>query len=145
MMEAYLIYIVQSALCLTMLYLPFRLWLRKETFFRINRLGLLGITVLAFLLPLLSFPWLVKETYVSLPEVTIIGQLVSTIESHLDVSWTMIAMCLYLSGSIYLLIKRLYEWISLKRFIPRGCIWTNEEEGVHIFGAYLPVKSQLKR
>ena len=76
-----------------MLYLPFRLWLRKETFFRINRLGLLGITVLASLLPLLSFPWLVKETYVSLPEVTIIGYASEMTEAaHPSINWSFIMM-----------------------------------------------------
>ena len=133
MMEAYLIYIVQSALCLTMLYLPFRLWLRKETFFRINRLGLLGITVLAFLLPLLSFPWLVKETYVSLPEVTIIGYASEMTEAaHPSISWSFIIMGVYILGCVYCLAHKLREWIRVNRFIRQGCLWTSHENGIHI-------------
>lgn len=139
MMEAYLIYIVQSALCLAVLYLPFRFWLRKEACFHANRYVLLGMTVLSFVLPLLRFPWLMQETIIRFPEIFIAGQPVSMPESHLSISWTMVAMCLYLSGSICLLIRRIYEWISLKRFITHGCIWTNEEEGVHIYCHAHPV------
>ena len=138
-MENFLVYIVQCAACLAVLYLPFRLWLRKEACFHANRYVLLGMTMLSFVLPLLKLPWLMQETIIRIPRIIVAGQPISTPESQLDISWTMIAMCLYLSGSIYLLIKRLYEWISLKRFIPRGCIWTNEEEGVHIYCHAHPV------
>lgn len=139
MMEAYLIYIVQSALCLTMLYLPFRLWLRKEACFHANRYVLLGMTVLSFIMPLLRFPWLMQETIIRFPEIIIAGQLVSTIESHFSISWTMVAICLYLSGSICLLIRKIHEWVCLKRFIPRGCIWTHEEDNIHIYCHAHPV------
>ena len=139
MMEAYLIYIAQSSLCLAMLYLPFRFWLRKEACFHTNRYILLGMTILSFTLPLLRFPWLMQETIIRIPEVVIVGQSVSTPESQFVISWTMVAICLYLSGSFFLLIKRLYEWINLNLFIPRGCIWINEEEGVHIYCHAHPV------
>lgn len=139
MMEAYLIYIAQSSLCLAMLYLPFRFWLRKEACFHTNRYILLGMTILSFTLPLLRFPWLMQETIIRIPEVVIVGQSVSTPESLFVISWTMVAICLYLSGSFFLLIKRLYEWINLNLFIPRGCIWINEEEGVHIYCHAHPV------
>ena len=141
MMEAYLIYIAQNSLCLIVLYLPFRLWLREETCFHANRYVLLGITALSFILPLLKFPWLIQETIIRFPEITIVGQQVSTFESHSSISWTIIAMYLYLSGSICLLIRRICEWISIKRFIPRGCIWTTEDNGTQIYCHADPVTS----
>lgn len=141
MMEAYLIYIAQNSLCLIVLYLPFRLWLREETCFHANRYVLLGITALSFILPLLKFPWLIQETIIRFPEITIVGQQVSTFESHSSISWTIIAMYLYLSGSICLLIRRICEWISIKRFIPRGCIWTTEDNGTQIYCHAHPVTS----
>lgn len=141
MMEAYLIYIAQTSLCLAVLYLPFRLWLQKEACFHTNRYVLLGMTLLSFILPLLRFPWLIQETIIRFPEITIVGQQVSTFESHSSISWTIIAMYLYLSGSICLLIRRICEWISIKRFIPRGCIWTTEDNGTHIYCHAHPVTS----
>ena len=51
-MEALLIYTLRSALVLTLLYLPYTLMLRRERFFRLNRLTLLAILVLALVQPL---------------------------------------------------------------------------------------------
>ena len=141
MMEAYLVYMAQTSLCLAVLYLPFRLWLRKEACFHANRYVLLGMTLLSFILPLLRFPWMIQETILRFPEITIVGKQVNTIESHSSISWTIIAMCLYLSGSICLLIRRICEWISIKRFMSRGCIWTTEENGIQIYCHAHPVTS----
>lgn len=138
-MENFLVYIVQCAACLAVLYLPFRLWLRKEACFHANRYVLLGMTVLSFILPLLRLPWLMQETIIRFPETFIVGQLESAIESHFSISWIMVAMCLYLSGSICLLIRKIHEWVCLKRFIPRGCIWTHEEDNIHIYCHTHPV------
>lgn len=139
-MGYFLTYILKSAVCLALLYLPFRLWLRKETFFRINRLGLLGITVLAFLLPLLNFPGLVKETYVSFPEVTIVGYADETTEAvQPSIGWSFVMLVIYVLGGIYFLIHKLREWIRLDRFIRQGCLWTSHENGIHIHCHACPV------
>lgn len=47
------VYIIKSALCLTLLYLPYTLLLRKEKLHSLNRTVLLGILVVSFLLPAL--------------------------------------------------------------------------------------------
>ena len=57
-MENILTYIAQCAICLTVLYLPFRWMLRNETNFRANRYTLLLITFLAFLLPWINIHWI---------------------------------------------------------------------------------------
>ncbi len=51
-MTATLIYILKWALSLALLYVPFALLLRKETFTSLNRKALLGIVMLSALLPL---------------------------------------------------------------------------------------------
>ena len=55
-MENWMTYIVECALCLALLYLPFWGLLRKETFFRFNRYALLAISILSFILPLINIP-----------------------------------------------------------------------------------------
>lgn len=42
-MGTFLVYIIKSALCLTLLYLPYTLLLRKERLHRLNRMALLAI------------------------------------------------------------------------------------------------------
>ena len=49
-MGTFLVYIIKSALCLTLLYLPYTLLLRKERLHRLNRMALLAILAASFLL-----------------------------------------------------------------------------------------------
>ena len=48
-MGTFLVYIIKSALCLTLLYLPYTLLLRKERLHRLNRMALLAILAASFL------------------------------------------------------------------------------------------------
>ena len=50
-MGIFLIYILKSAVCLSLFYLFYRLLLSKETFHRFNRIALLGILFLSLLIP----------------------------------------------------------------------------------------------
>lgn len=140
-METYFIHIVQSALCLAVLYLPFRYWLRKETFFRINRYVLLGITVVSFILPFLCIPRIVQDASIGLPEIIIAGQSEYISEAHPAISRKTIATWLYLSGSICLLIWKIKEWIRLKQFIHKGYLWKHEGNDIHIYCHAYPVAS----
>ena len=49
-MGAFLAYVIQSSLCLALLFVGYRLLrIKRETFYRFNRVLLLGICVLSFL------------------------------------------------------------------------------------------------
>ncbi len=50
-MGTFFIYILKTAFCLSLLYLFYRLLLSRETFYRFNRVALLGILVLSSLIP----------------------------------------------------------------------------------------------
>ena len=133
-----LAYIIKSAVCLALLYLPFRLWLRNETFFRINRLALLAITMLAFLLSILDFPWWTKDAI--LPEIAsseFEGKVLEEVQP--SIAWPFIMMGVYVLGCGYFLIRKLREWIRLNRFIHQGCLWTSYENGIHIHCHARPV------
>ena len=54
-MNELLIYIVKSVVVLLLLYAPYSLLLRKESFFRTNRFVLLSILALSLVLPLCNF------------------------------------------------------------------------------------------
>ena len=58
MMSAVLLYSIKSAIVLSMLYLPYMLMLRRESFFRFNRMVLLSILLLSLVLPLCNIPWM---------------------------------------------------------------------------------------
>lgn len=53
-MNNFIIYSIEIAICLTLFYAVYWLFLRKETFFKLNRVYLIFSVVLAFLIPLLN-------------------------------------------------------------------------------------------
>ena len=60
-------YIVQVTVVLTACFLFYKLFLQKETFYRLNRWTLLGCLLLSFVLPLLPAPrgWNLADSYLS--------------------------------------------------------------------------------
>ncbi len=53
-MAKFLIYLFESGLCLTLFYLGYVIFFRKETYFTFNRIYLIGAMVLSLLMPLVS-------------------------------------------------------------------------------------------
>ena len=62
-MTTLFLYSIKSAFVLALLYVPYTLMLRKESFFRLNRFTLLTILGLSLLLPLCNFPSLAEEEH----------------------------------------------------------------------------------
>ncbi len=52
-------YLLKVALCWSLFYLLYHLWLGKETFFKINRWYLLGTVLLGLIVPVFDFQWLI--------------------------------------------------------------------------------------
>lgn len=136
-MGTFVAYIIRAAICLTLLYLPYALLMRKETYYRLNRVVLLTMTALSFLLPLCHFP-----TFGSSPAVTVgavndetiieigIPQMLNDTfapvndgtSSH---SWPLVLICIYLTGAILCLAYKAADYVRLKRFIRKGNLWTS--------------------
>ena len=76
-MGAFTIYAIKSAICLALLYLPYTLLMRRDTFHAFNRVLLLSIVVLSLVLPLfkpLSF----------LPQGEMISQPIKSLEDAIN-------------------------------------------------------------
>lgn len=134
-MENWITYIMECAICLALLYLPFRILLRTETFFQYNRYVLLVISILSFILPLIHIPeiatqWTNSEiVYTQSDETNVIVNEKALSET---ISWKIILFIIYLSGAMAYLFYKIYDLISLIRFIPQGCLWKDTENGIHI-------------
>lgn len=76
-MATLFVYILKASACLAFFYLFYRLLLSKETFHRFNRSALLGVLLLAWILPMIKF---------TLQQPTEIGQTIMTIEQLLAMS-----------------------------------------------------------
>ena len=135
-MENWIIYIMKCSICLALLYLPFWRFLRKETFFFFNRYALLGITALSFILPLINIP----EMSPKLVEVEILpihweNFEVLTYEeqsTERSIDWMSIVGWIYVIGVLACFIYKMYDLIRLLRFIPKGCLWMEKENGLYI-------------
>ena len=88
-MEAFLFYLFKSSICLAVLYLPYRMLLRKETFFHINRFVLLTICLLSFILPLVNLSWLLQENYIFFPEIIVESYKKNQLTSNNPSNWVL--------------------------------------------------------
>ena len=137
-MGTFLVYIIKSALCLTLLYLPYTLLLRKERLHRLNRMALLAILAASFLFPLSQEEWFggmwhswqsaapegayaglidrLGRTELFMPEVVIMP------DADVPV-WPLVCVCLYFAGLAVSLSVRMYQFFRMHRAISRGCLW----------------------
>ena len=57
----FMIYLLETGLCLSLLYLAYWLFLRKETYFNFNRLFLVGSLILALVVPLVHMSFMIPQ------------------------------------------------------------------------------------
>ena len=141
-------YIIKSIITLSILYLPYMLLLRRESFFRFNRLVLLSIMVLSLVLPLFDIhEWAWKQNpvqnhlqgiiEVGQPMIVGVGQKTVSNPSPavegapIDI-WS-IATLLYLAGIAITLLTKGIQMTRLYRHIHHGVLWTEQQGGITIY------------
>lgn len=132
-----LVYSLKSALVLTLLYLPYTLMLRKESFFRMNRVTLLTILMLALVLPLCDFPSLAiteqPAVYDVHHRIMQIVQNAEVSEPHLPVaalksfSWLALIAFIYMIGVAIAFVIRLWQLFRIGKQIRGGCLWKEKQ------------------
>ena len=149
MMSSLLLYSIKSALVQAVLYLPYVLMLRRESFFRFNRLVLLCILLLSLVLPLCNVPGMsldrqpvVQAAQVQmlelgipvhvLPEVQVVAVAQAT-HNLFTFSLFHLLTFIYIIGMVALLVMRLWQVGRLQIGLRRGALWQQEEQGVHIY------------
>jgi len=137
-----LIYSIKSALVLALLYLPYTLMLRQESFFRMNRITLLTILMLALVLPMVEIPSLAT------PEQPVVYEMqhrimLMTQEAEMTtkslaattrtISWLGILAIVYIIGVILALLIRLWQLFKIDKIIRGGCLWTDKSGKATIY------------
>lgn len=148
-MGALTLYALKSAVVLAVLYLPYTLLLKRETFFALNRGVLLGIVVLSLVVPCLDIPvWhsdlsdrLASQSE-SLRAVTLPAVVVTAVEAQADAQlhqtdhsdlYLMYALVgLYMAGLVVCLAWKAFNLLRLVRFMSSGCLWTDKRDGMTI-------------
>ena len=142
-MNELLLYTIKSAFVLGILYVPYTLLLRKEDFFRFNRLTLLGILALSVGLPLCNIPALsadnqpvVHAAQLQMIEIGIpIMQMADETDGPSHTSsptWFQVASLIFLLGMMTVLCLRLIQMGKMGSEIRKGSLWHSVEDGVDI-------------
>ena len=138
-MGVFLIHILKSSACLALFYLCYRMLLSKETFHRFNRILLLSIIMLSFLLPF------IEVTMQKMPEMTVLFLLLEeameTYETqHLDVlaetpnrfPWNTLIFSVYVSGTLFFLLRHAWS-IGRMLCLLRTCRKEEREDGITLY------------
>src|SRR3989339_172941 len=132
-MEAFFFYTVKSIASLTLLYSVYWLFLKKDTFFFMNRFYLMGSIVLSLFLPLFSFPVSVDATgdqYAELLQTITITEngFNSALNENLNIY--QVLMIIYITGATLFLFRFLFQILQLSRLVKRFGI--TRKEGLYI-------------
>ena len=147
MIEAIFLYSIRSAFVLTLLYVPYMLILRRESFFRLNRAVLLLILLFSVMLPMLDVHFLsldkqlvvqaAKEQMVQvgipvegyhlLPEFSVQAQHVPV-----QVSWFHVVSVLFCFVAMAMLLWRIMQILRMNYIVRRGNLWHEVEDGIDI-------------
>lgn len=136
-----LVYTLKSAFVLTLLYLPYTLMLRHERFFRLNRLTLLSILVLALVQPLCKFTLpdglaqmgdaataiTHTQELVYHTETFITSHPVSTSEASDTLDWRIWIAFIYIIGVVTVFLVRLIQMVHIRQAMRCGCLWRQKE------------------
>ena len=144
-MTALLVYTLKSAFVLTLLYLPYTLMLRKERFFRLNRLTLLSILLLALVQPLCKIAQpeglaqlggagtaiVSTQAFVQQTEAVINPDALAVItasEPSTTWEWQACVAWIYIIGVVLVFCLRLFQMFQVRQAMHHGCLWREEED-----------------
>ena len=123
-MGIFFVYILKSSVCLALFYLFYRLLLSKETFHRFNRVALLGVLVLSFLIPLVQVsvhePSGVEQPFLSLEEMLLMADLEpagAVEEASVPFPWRALVLLVYMLGIIFFLGRHLWSLGRMLRLL----------------------------
>ena len=145
-MNDILIYSLKSALVLVMLYMPYILMLRKERFFRTNRIMLLSILFFSLVLPACNFSKLAissesvvqvtRPIYVQMHEEQAISNSSTPIVVQTQSEFfnrKMLLPCILILGIMVMALVRLLQMMRMQTVVKRGCLWSKEKDGCTIY------------
>ncbi len=113
-------YLLNSAACLAILLLFYKLLLENETMHQFKRFYLLGSVFIAFVIPLIRFTTYVEVTPDSLQQFSGSSILISEADTSSIINWNLILWGIYGIGVLIFTIKFLSNLISLIRRIQQN-------------------------
>lgn len=127
-MSTFLVYIIKSAVCLAVFYLFYKLLMSRETFHRFNRFALLGLLVLAAVLPLARISLEQPAADTVYPTVVLEEVLASTAIAAPETDETpglleqgiAVALLVYVAGILFFAIRNVWVFRKIRGITRRG-------------------------
>ena len=121
-MSTLLLYLVKSTLCILLLYAIYWFFLRRDTFFQVNRFYLLTMILFSMLFPLIPLRWIFTDPPASLvilldPVMISPEAVEQTFRSNLQ--WIEIASVIYFTGIFIFLLRFVVQLYQLQRITRR--------------------------
>jgi TonB family protein len=141
-MKTMLIYLFESTFCISALYAIYWFFMRRDTYFMLNRIYMLGIILVSMLLPLLPLNWIPASPSASVviwlqPVLITPGRVQQTMMEHLQ--WMEVAAVVYLTGVVIfftrLAMQLIQLWLITRRF---GIVTIEGERVVSVDRGYAP-------
>lgn len=134
-----LAYSIKSVIFLGIMYIPYMLMLRKESFFHFNRILLISIMFLSLILPLCDFHALSIEnnpiqegmTTIILPTVTIGAEEEMPVSD--SINWINVMLYIYITGMIFTALWKLVQICLLYKTIHSCVLWKDKQNGITIY------------
>ena len=134
-MSAFFVYILQSAVCLAILFLFYSILLSRETFYRYNRVALLCLIPLSFVLPLCHLPLFTESESVPPATVVMLDNLsaFSYVTDEVEVTTApvpvalVVAIALYWAGVVFFIARYIITVVRLLRLMSSGRRVTDDE------------------
>ena len=134
-MSAFFVYILQSAVCLAVLFLFYSILLSRETFYRYNRVALLCLIPLSFVLPLCHLPLFAESESVPPATVVMLDNLsaFSYVTDEVEVTTAtvpvalVVAIALYWAGVVFFVARYIVTVVRLLRLMSSGRRVTDDE------------------
>ena len=134
-MSAFFVYILQSAVCLAILFLFYSILLSRETFYRYNRVALLCLIPLSFVLPLCHLPLFAESESVPPATVVMLDNLsaFSYVTDEVEVTTAtvpvalVVAIALYWAGVVFFIARYIVTIVRLLRLMSSGRRVTDDE------------------
>jgi beta-lactamase regulating signal transducer with metallopeptidase domain len=125
-MGVFLVYILKSAVCLSVFYLFYRLLLSRETFHRFNRFAILGILSLSLLIPFCEVNTEqrteVQQTMLSLEQLLLADEVENPVVRAQEerTAWVQLMWLVYLAGMLFCVVRNIYSLIRLRLLLRTG-------------------------
>ena len=134
-MSAFFVYILQSAVCLAVLFLFYSILLSRETFYRYNRVALLCLILLSFVLPLCHLPLFAESESVPPATVVMLDNLsaFSYVTDEVEVTAApmpvalVAAIVLYWTGVVFFVARYIVTIVRLLQLMSSGRRVTDDE------------------